>query len=110
MTPVGWDVEAAKAAGTVHPSGREWFADDPDNPNANIRRALKKEKQKGGFRNRWGQATAKGKAKAKPGGKGKGRRSGKGKGQAKAGQQDASRVIKFKPPSKGKGRGRGKQK
>ena len=97
LTPIGWDVEAAKAAGTVHPSGREWYADDPDNPNANIRRALNKEKRKGGFRNRWGKAQAKAKAKAKAGNKGKGQRSGKGKGQANAAPQDASRIYQFCP-------------
>ena len=117
LTPIGWDVEAAKAAGTVHPSGREWYADDPDNPNANARRQMKDLKRKGGYRKPWGQPKAKAKAKVQPGNNGKGQRNskgkgrrGKGKGQAKTGQVNAAPAIKFKPPSKDKGRGKGKKK
>ena len=128
LTPVGWDVDSAKAAGTVHPSAKRKAglpanreaSHSPDNPNRLARlelkrqkNALKREKKKrrpelqkfwgGGGRGRGGT----GRGNAGRGGQARGAAKGQQKGQA----QQPSRVVKFTIPSKdAAGGGKGREK
>ena len=106
LTPLGWDVEAAKAAGTQHPSKRECSAEKPVNPNAVLKNALSKFKP-----NRWRGEKPEPKAKAKHKAKGRGKGRGKGKGnvQLASGVEINPRVISVRP-GKGQKRGKGKKK
>ena len=119
LTPVGWDVDLAKAAGTVHPSAKKVAppranregSHSPDNPNKVARMEIRKEKRQGARThfNWWGR-----------GGAGRGRgRGGRGTNKAQAAQpaqQEAakvnpSRTVKFTIPgtgARGGGKGRGK--
>ena len=120
LTPVGWDVDSAKAAGTIHPSAKKGAAPQsareashsPDNPNRVARLELKREKKQrwrlpqkilGGGRGRGGR----GRGNAKGGGQAKGAARGQQKGQ----KPQQPRVVKFTIPGKdaaGGGKGRGK--
>ena len=111
LTPIGWDVDAAKAAGTVHPAStkpaaqKEWTADDPNNPNAVLKRALKRAKAEQGRRK--GQGKGKPKAKAKAKATGQGQQDAPAATGGKGGKN--TRIIRFNNPRKGKGRGKGKK-
>jgi len=120
LTPISWDVDAAKAAGTQHPSGRPAPQAGEAGPetNASVKKALKKQKMLEGRRG-FGQKGKKGKSKkgassdgaaaAHNGAEGKGaRKGGKGKGRGKPGDGGPARVV-FKTPSKD-AKGGGKQK
>ena len=110
LTPIGWDIDAAKAAGAAHPATTTALApdasniDDPNNPHAVERRALARSKF---------QAQAKRRAEAKAKAKGKGRGQGKGRGKSQGGRggkkANNSRIV-FTPPGKGKARGKAKNK
>ena len=92
LTPVGWDVEAAKAAGVQHPAAKAQAAPpgardashSPDNPNKVER--LKRQQLKRSFFPSRG-------------------RGGKGKGRGK--QQGAGQWVQIQPVVKKKARGRG---
>ena len=114
LTPLGWDVNAARAADTIHPSDESpkiMAADDPDNPNALARRLLKRQ-------GRWGKEASqrkggqKGKAQKGKGagadGKGKAKKGAGKKGKGKQAEA-AARVVKFTPPPVKTPKARGKR-
>ena len=115
LTPLGWDVDAARAADTIHPSDRSpkiKAADDSNNPNAAARLALKASKWQKAKIQRKGEQ--KGKAQkgkgAGAGGKAAGKKAAGKKGKGKQAEAKAARVVKFTPPGKdAKGAGKAKK-
>ena len=105
LTPLGWDLDAAKTSGAAHPATSASAApdasniDDPNNPHAVLRRAINKAKHE----------QRKGAAKAKAKGKTKGQSKGQGKSRGGKGGKNAnhSRIVRISS-GKGKARGRGK--
>jgi hypothetical protein len=98
MTPVGWDTDAAKTAGIVHPSARAAILPSegaaPPEAGAEDRRSRSRDSKKG----------KKGKDKGTGKGKDKGKKEGKGKG--KGGRRKRyNKLI----PGKGSRKGRGKK-
>ena len=116
LTPISWDVDAAKAAGTQHPSGRPapqaGVAGHTPETNASVKKALNKQTMLEG---KWGArqkgkkgqskkgASSDGGAVPHKGAEGKGRggkgKGGKGKGRGKPEEVGAARVV-FQAPSK----------
>ena len=119
LTPIAWDVDAAKAAGTQHPSGRPapHAGEAGAETNASVKKALKKQKvlEQRLKKSKKGQskkgASADGAAAPQKGAKGKGAgKGGQGKGHGKKGNGGPARFV-YKTPSKdAKGGGKRKAK
>jgi hypothetical protein len=118
LTPIAWDVDAAKAAGTQHPSGRPapHAGEAGAETNASVKKALKKQKmleraKKGKKGKSKKGASADGAAAPQKSAEGKGAgQGGKGKGRGKKGDGGPARFV-FKTPSKdAKGGGKRKAK
>ena len=111
LISVGWDVTAAQNAGVPSEKAKavatEWIADDPNNPNAVLKRAINKARRlarrKKGSGKAGQQAQVQPEAKAKARGRGRGKGQGRGKGSRGVN----IRIVKMNP-SKDNGRGRGK--
>ena len=102
MTPLGWDVAAAKAAGTAHPSAKA--------PGAIAKSPVVKPKAKSKSRSPNPQGGGKDQGKAK--GKGqKGKAKGKGRKAKGTGKKNGKggRKIVFRVPGKGTRKGGGQK-
>ena len=100
LTPVSWDLDASKAAGTVHPSTRAAIL-PPDGPGGAAAAAVAERSRS--------RSSKKGDAKKDKGkGKDKGQKKGKGKGKDKG---KAKGQFNYRQLRSGKGsrKGRGKK-
>ena len=109
LTPIGWDVEAAKASGAQHPSASQATAPGAGDNNAVLKNAISKWQPQ----NKWRLMSPAAKAKAKAKSKAKGVKKGGGKGKSTvklpSGVEVDQRVVTISP-GKGQRRGRGKSK
>ena len=111
LTPLSWDVDAAREARTEHPSAKPIAhtsgGEESDNPNARARKTIKDAKR--AWHNRKGGPGQKGKGRGRGGG-GPGPKGEKGKGKANDQQKGAERQVFINSGKDAKGAGKRKAK